>query len=102
MYARERIYSPNSVRLVLSLEVFKLILVHSPVPSVGKNPWSLEKTRGIPCGIPITGSRGRSRGIKREQFIVRKNERNRGGSHEARRNYMNYLIMYIFPILASR
>ena len=20
--------------------------------SVGKNPWSLEKTRGIPCGIP--------------------------------------------------
>ena len=42
--------------------------------SVGKNPWSLEKTRGILCGIPITGSRGRSRGIKHEQFIIRKKE----------------------------
>ena len=79
------------------------------VGSVGKNPWSLEKTRGIPCGIPITGSRGRSRGIKREQFIVRKNERNRGGSHEARRNYIrikgkkeNCLITYKFPIHASQ
>ena len=36
--------------------------------------WSLERTRGIPCGIPITGSRGRSRGIKHEQFIIRKKE----------------------------